>query len=425
MRACIPVVLAAVALCAAGCGGSDDSSDSAAAKSDASAKGIKAPAAGQAKGNVTFCVGKDTTGSIDASIKAFNKANQGAKAKITELPASQDEARAQIVQRQQAKSPECDVIAMDPTQVAEFAAQGWLADVSSIMESNKDAYLASTVSSAKYDGKYWGLPYVSDTGFLYYRTDKVDKEPASWEQVYADAKADGRLVYQGAKYEGLTCTYLELLFGAGGNVLSDDGKTVEIDSPEARKALDLMVSGIKDGAVPKAVTTYMEEESRREFEAGRAALMRNWPYAYALGKQSKIKNDFKAIPVPGFEGHEGASVLGGYDLGISAYSKNKEGAVAFALFMGGEEAQRIAGERSFPPTRTAAYDDPAVRKAIPFADTLRDAIGKARPRPVTPVYPQVSKAIQNHAYAALQRKESTDDAVKGMAADIDKALQTF
>jgi multiple sugar transport system substrate-binding protein len=425
MRARMGMVLVVAAVCVAGCGGSDDDTDGGAAKSDATAKGIDAPAAGQASGDVTFCVGKDTTGSIVASIKAFNAANPNASAKLIELPASQDEARAQIVQRQQAKSPECDVIAMDPTQVAEFAAQGWLADVTPIMEANAGSYLASTVASNKYDGRYWGLPYVSDTGFLYYRTDKVDKEPASWEEVYAAAREDGRIVYQGARYEGLTCTYLELLFGAGGNVLSDDGKTVAIDSPEARKALDLMVSGIDDGAAPKAVTTYMEEESRREFEAGRAALMRNWPYAYALGKQSKIKNDFKAIPVPGFEGHEGASVLGGYDLGVSAYSKNKEGAVAFASFMGGEEAQRIAGERSFPPTRKAAYDDPAVRRAIPFAATLRDAIGKARPRPVTPVYPQVSKAIQNHVYAALQGKESTDDAVKGMAADIDKALQAF
>jgi multiple sugar transport system substrate-binding protein len=427
MRADIAAGFVLAALCAAGCGGSDDEPGNAAnsGASQGAAKAPAAPAAGQAQGNVTFCVGKDTTGSISESIKAFEQANANATVRLLELPESQDEARAQIVQRQRAKSPECDVIGMDPTQVAEYAAQGWLTDVTSAVEENKDTYIPSTVASALYQDKYWGFPYVSDTGFLYYRTDKVSKAPESWEQVYADAKAAGGLVYQGAKYEGLTCTYLELLFGAGGSVLSEDASTVAIDSPEARKALDLMVSGLKDGAVPKAVLTYMEEESRRAFESGRAALMRNWPYAYALSRQSKIKNDFEAVPVPGFEGHDGASVLGGLNLGISAFSENKEDAIAFALFMGGEEAQQIAGERSFPPTRTDAYDDPAVREALPFAHTLREAIGKARPRPVSPVYPQISEAIQTHVYAALQGDETPDEAVTGMASDIDKALQTF
>jgi multiple sugar transport system substrate-binding protein len=314
---------------------------------------------------------------------------------------------------------------LDVIWVAEFAGQGWLADVSDTVNEIKDSYIPSTIDSARYEGKYWGFPYVSDTGFLYYRTDKVSQAPTSWEQVYDNARSDGGFVYQGAKSEALTCNFLELLFGAGGTVLSDDGSRVEVDSPEARKALDLMVSGIEDGAVPQAVLTYQEEESRRAFEGGRAALMRNWPYAYALGQQSKIKDEFTAQPVPGFDGNQGASVLGGYDLGVSAYSDNAETAVAFALFMGEEEAQRIAGERSFPPTRTATYDEPTVRRAIPFADILREAISNARPRPVSPVYPQITEAIQNHVYAALQGEESSDEAITGMSADITKALDTF
>src|SRR5207253_11453357 len=97
----------------------------------------------------------------------------------------------------------------------------------------------------------------SDLGFLYYRTDKVGSAPTTWQQVYSDAQKDGGLVYQGARYEGLTVNFLELLYSAGGNAISDDGKKATIDSPEARHVLQFMVNGVKDGAVPRAVSTYM------------------------------------------------------------------------------------------------------------------------------------------------------------------------
>ena len=187
-----------------------------------------------------------------------------------------------------------------------------------------------------------------------------------------------------------------------------------------------MGDGIKNGAAPKAVTTYMEEESRRAFESGSATFMRNWPYAYALGKKSKIGSTFDIANFPGFSGQQGAGVLGGYNLGISAYSKNPSGSLAFVEFATKPDQQKImATEASLPPTTSATYDDPAVKKAMPFADQLKTAIEQAKPRPVSPVYPQISEAVYNNVYDVLQGKASPDDAAKKMNDEINKALQTF
>ena len=134
-----------------------------------------------------------------------------------------------------------------------------------------------------------------------------------------------------------------------------------------------MADGIKNGAAPKAVTTYKEEESRRAFESGNATFMRNWPYAYSLGKDSKIADKFAIATFPGFAGQKGAGVLGGYNLGISAYSKNPEGSLAFIEFATKPDQQKImATEASLPPTTSATYDDPAVKKAMPFAGRAED-----------------------------------------------------
>ena len=133
--------------------------------------------------------------------------------------------------------------------------------------------------------------------------------------------------------------FLELAFAAGGKILSDDGKKSVIDSPENLKALQFMVDGIKDGAAPKAVTTYMEEEARRAFEAGRADFERQWPYAYALGnmKGSKIKGKFDVAPYPAFEGGGKAAILGGHNSVISAYSKNPGGALKLIDYLTSEK----------------------------------------------------------------------------------------
>src|ERR671917_2290885 len=350
------VLLVTLALAVAGCGDDDD---------DGGGDAQQAPAGdtAQASGNVNWCIGKDTTGAYGTAIDLFKKENSKVTVKLVELPESADEQRTQLVQRLDAESDECDVLGMDVIWTAEFAAQDWLQDTSSIIEPRQDEFIASTLETAQYEDKYWAVPYHTNAGFLYYRTDQVDQAPETWEDVYAAAGENNGIVYQGARYEGLTVNFLELLYSGGGTVLSEDGSEVQVNSPEGQAALEFMAQGVQSGTAPKAVTTYMEEESRRAFENGNATFMRNWPYAYALGKESKIADNFDIATFPSFEGGEPASVLGGINLGISAFSKNPEGAAAFIDFATSTKAQSDGFLVSTsPPANAAAYDDPKVTK---------------------------------------------------------------
>jgi multiple sugar transport system substrate-binding protein len=406
----------------AGCGGGgDDEEGGGTAAPDA--KSVGEP---KASGNVTWCIGKDTSGAFGTVVDAFNEANPEANVKLLELPEDAGEQRRLQIQRLQAESAECDVLGMDVIWTAEYAAQGWLFDVSDFISQNGDKFIESTVDTTEYEGKNYAVPFNSNAGFIYYRSDEVDTAPEDWETLYEQASQGNGVVYQGFRYEGLTVNFLELLYSAGGNVLSEDGQEATADSQEVKDVLKFMADGIKNGAAPKAVTTYKEEESRRAFESGNATFMRNWPYAYALGKDSKIADSFEITNFPGYAGNEGAGVLGGYDLAISAYSKNPEGSLAFIEFATGEEQQKLmATEASLPPTLSAVYDDPEVKKAMPFAEELRTAIEQAQPRPVSPVYPQISEAIYNNVFAALQGDMSPDEAATKMNEEIQKALETF
>ncbi len=429
-RLVLPMLCVAVlggGLTLSACGGDDGSTGGGGTGQTEGAKTIDVTAMDAAKGSVTVCMGKDTGGDVTAAVKAFNKQNNGVTAKLLEFSTSADEQRQQFVQRQEAKSGECDVFSSDVIWTAEFASQKWLYDLSPYVETRKDELIPATLETATFDGKVWGMPQQTDAGFLYYRTDQVTQKPATWQEVYAQAKAKKGIVYQGAPYEGLTVDFLELAFAAGGKVLSDDGKTSEINSPANVRALTLMADGVKNGTAARGVTTYMEEESRRYFESGRATFMRNWPYAYTLGNKAKaVKGKFDVMPFPPFEGGGKAGILGGHNQVVSVYSDNPGGALKWIDYVTGMENQKrqflLASQA---PPLSAVYDDPAVQKKFAFASELRDAVGQAKSRPVSPVYPQVSQAIYKNVNAALSGKVTPEQALQTAQAEMDKALATF
>jgi multiple sugar transport system substrate-binding protein len=381
-----------------------------------------------ATGEVSYCTGQDTTGERKDSLDRFNKENPDLNATIVEFPASADEQRNQFIQRQEAQSDECDVFVADIIFTAEFASQKWLYDLTPYIEGRKDEFIPSTLETALYDGKYWGVPKDTNAGFLYYRTDQVDSPPDTWQAAYEDAGANNGIVYQGASYEGLTVNFLELVYGAGGSVLNEDGTEVTINSPENLEVLQFMVDGINNGDAPKANVTYMEEESQRAFVSGRVTFMRNWPYVYAIGNAegSKIKGKFEVAPFPSWEGGEAAGVLGGSNLMISAYAANPGGALKLVDFITNEESNnRAASEYALPPALASPYDDPEVQKALPFAQELKQAVEQAKPRPVSPVYSQITQAIYENVNAALAGQTPPEEALQNAERDMQQALETF
>src|SRR6266480_6363120 len=164
------ITTAATLVALTGCGGGSSSG---------SGKTLSESDAQNPKGNISWCIGKDTTGAFASMVKLFNDQNSNARVKLIELPTSADDQRAQQVQRLRAKSSECDVLGIDTIWTAEYAAQGWIYDLSKVMDARKGAFIGSTVDSAKYQGKYWAIPFNTNAGFLYYRTDKVGSAPTT------------------------------------------------------------------------------------------------------------------------------------------------------------------------------------------------------------------------------------------------------
>jgi multiple sugar transport system substrate-binding protein len=333
-----------------------------------------------------------------------------------------DQQHDDLVQHFQAKDPNYDVVSVDVIWTAEFAAKGWLLPLKGDFALDTSKFLPATVKTGTYNNTLFAAPATSDGGLLYYRKDLVPNPPKTWDEMMSAcsiAKKNGIDCYAGQffKYEGLTVNAAEAINTWGGKIVGDDGKTPTVDSPEAAAGLGKLADAYKNGNIPKQAITYTEEPSRQAFEAGKLLFLRNWPYVYNLALtdgSSKVKNKFAIAPLPGMNG-PGASSLGGHDVAISAYSAHKATALDFIKYWTGEESERFfATQGSLAPSVASLYDDPALVKKLPYLPTLKTSITNAVPRPVTPFYPAVTRAVEDNAYAAIKGDKPVQQALTDM-----------
>ena len=87
-------------------------------------------------------------------------------------------------------------------------------------------------------------------------------------------------------------------------------------------------------------------------------------------------------------------------------------------FITNEENQRSFAEASFPPVRSSIYDEADIQEKFPYMEALKVSLENAQPRPASPTYDALSKAVQDNAYAALTSGKSVEDATKDMEAAI-------
>ena len=390
----------------------------------------------QQPGGLTFsgsAVGREAD-LLRIQLARFSAA-RGIRVDIRATPDSADQRHQLYVQWLNARSPAPDVLQLDVVWTPEFAAAGWLLPLDRFGPA-REAFFPATLDANQWRGTLYGLPWFVDVGMLYWRTDIFDAPPATFEALTTTAKRamdEGRVrhgfVYQGARYEGLVTVFLEYLGGTGGEILDGRGRVV-IDSEPAVRALTMMRDHVhRDGIVPTAALTWHEEETRFAFQNGSAAAMRNWPYAFSLlqAPDSKVAGRFAVSPMPAQpgDGHPTAA-LGGSQLAINARTTHQEAAWALVEYLTAadqmRERARVVGQF---PSRAALYEPGGgLEGALGISPAAaRSIIAAARPRPVTPVYTELSEILQVRLHNALTRQQEPRAALEAAAGEMRTLLE--
>jgi ABC-type glycerol-3-phosphate transport system substrate-binding protein len=348
-------------------------------------------------------------------LASFEARHPGTTVEIRAVPDAADQQHQLYVQWLNARASEPDVLQLDVIATPEFAAAGWILPLDRFQPAT-DAFFPATIEANRWKGSLYALPWFVDVSMLYWRTDLLDAAPTTFDGISsAVARAQREhgvpfgFVWSGARYEGLVTVFLEYLNGFGGRFL-DEGGRVTVDSDAGIRGLTALRNTIyRDRISPPDVLAWQEEQTRFAFQSGRAVTMRNWPYAYPLladAATSRVAGKFAVALMPHAAGGASVATLGGQQLAINAHSRHPELAYALIEHLTSPEQMRerarMAGEY---PARSTLYEgsDLAALGAPP--DQIRRIIEHAVPRPVTPVYSELSELLQVYLHRALTHQQ--------------------
>ena len=349
-----------------------------------------------------------------------------------------------LTQKLKNKSPDMDLFFMDVIWPPEFAAAGWAEPLDRFFpEQDRDEFIQGALLANTWAGSIYGVPLFIDSGMFYYRADLLAsyglQPPATWPEMVRQARLIveqearlGRSLFgfsgQFKQYEGIVCNMLEYILGNKGAIIDQQEGRPAIDSPAALAAVAFVRDEIIGRAAPRGVLTYEEPESLALFIQGRAVFHRNWPYAWEVSndpKRSRVAGSVGVAPLPHFPGGTSCAALGGWQLGMSRYSRNKESAWAFIRFLTSRRVQKmLALGAGLAPSRRALYDDADILRQHPLFADMREVFITARPRPRSPLYPGLSHVLQRY-FSRVLADPGADlrEEARSASSGIEKILQ--
>lgn len=377
---------------------------------------------------------------IDRILEGFYAEHPNVEVEFVNTPHSEYENRLKIAF---ASGDPSDIVWMDAPNIASYAEEGVLEPLDSYWDkADFNDLVPSAQNGMKYNGKIWAAPLNEANICVWYNKDLTNaagiNPPESlddawtWKEFYEAAKkltkkdSSGKVTVYGvmpamgapvAVHEGITFTVVQWIWQAGGEILSNGGKTAMgvFNSKEGVNALAYYQRFFEEEISPK-------QDIPNGFETGKIAMYVTGPWQ--LGYMQSSHPDFNLGTTPLPIGETGASPTGSWNLGITAKSKNKDAAWAFIQALTGKEGSFTWSETTKDvPARKSTFQKSTVYTENSLLNPIKEQLMlNGKPRPVTPVYPKISEYISkafNDAAFGQDPKSTADKYAKMMQDALD------
>jgi multiple sugar transport system substrate-binding protein len=334
-------------------------------------------------------------------VDAWNFVHPDKPARVVELSGLADQQHNALVEDAQDPSSGADVYGLDVTWTAEFAERGYIEALDDVDESD---FLVGPLATAHEGGTLYAVPYNTDAGLLFYRSDLVPR-PTSWADLQGDTERLGAgpaAVWAGqlAPYEGLTVNVLE-------SRRSLDTRQLDLFDDPGQQLLNRAVDQLRPHpedrppVVLGQALNFDEDASLQAFQQGRVAVLRDWPVAYGVLTQPSAEDPAAGSTVGVTQLPAGGAVLGGTNLAVSSHSTRRDDAQELIRFLTDTSAQRqLFDDGGVAPTRMSTYST-SRRAGEPIVGEVLRAVTAATPRPSGPCYGAFSALFSAEIHASL------------------------
>jgi multiple sugar transport system substrate-binding protein len=317
-----------------------------------------------------------------------------------------------------------DVVLIDNPDHAAFSAMGIFADLTDKIKNwpEKDKYFPGPWKSTVYNGRNYGIPFVSNCLALFYNVEMLKKAgvkpPTNWDELKIAAKkltGNGTygLAISAVKTEEGTFQFLPWLISTGAIVDKPGTK-------EGIKSFEYLTGLIKDGSMSKEVISWVQADVMKQFIAGKAAMMVNGPWNIPDMKKDAPNMKWDVVKIPKDKVY--TSVLGGENMAILK-GKNEDAAWKFLQFIGKPETVKDYAVKfnMFPPRKDVASDK--YWTSDPIIKIFMDEMQYAMPRGPHPKWPEISNALSTALQESLTQIKTPDKAAKDAQDSITNSLK--
>ena len=332
-----------------------------------------------------------------------------------------------IVTDQLGGSGKYDLVLMDAIWPAEFAKAGIALDVTDKLPAEfTTGVFPGVLTGTQYQGRYYGVPWLNDTEYLYYNKAMLAKAgitapPTTWQEVEQDSlvmKQKGIIQYpyvgQWIQAEALICNWATTAGGFGMTDFVDSQGNPTFNTGGGLQALEWMKKIKDEGVANPASMNYKSNDIKGALLAGQAAFGINWTYVYTDSNDPSLSKVVGQLGIEAAPGGHGAN--GGSSLAVTKNSKHPDEALKFALYLASQAVENKYTTTALPmwkssfvdPTLTAQNPDLWAAANVAYAGMIN--------RPVVPFYTTLSNKLQLAIQQALLGQMTPKAALDGVAA---------
>lgn len=342
-----------------------------------------------------------------------------------------DKLVAQLVSPQSAYN----LLEVDFLWAGEFPAAGWLADLKPMVAASN--FDLSTFTPAMLDllGRTAEsvplIPMYNYSMGLIYRTDMLQdvkfksawkastgKElaaPTTLEDYVAlstfmkrNAGVAGAAM-QGQRGDPNSMEFSNYLYAAGGEYL--DGRRVALDSPEARKALDLYTENVKNGAQQGALSATLDDTLRLMCSGQAFSMVTYWWMLPQIDNAEKCPAVAGKVALSTMPGGHGESGGWGWGIPKNVSEAEQKAAWSFIQWVQGKDVAIARALEGHAPVSDAVFAEPAVLKKYPFYAIAKDVVAGGKSFPIFARSAQYEDVLGAQISLAAGGQTTTDKAI--------------